>query len=111
MLWIAVEKYWESLYNIIFMVIVVLSQVKSFLPQLEMANQDLLNKPAEDLDIENVSNDQDNYIEMVWSFLYKRVLSQIRSWLYAFHLLPRQWCSQLERSLHMRKIWCLKASL
>ena len=47
------------------MVIVVLSQVKSFLPQLEMANQDLLNKPAEDLDIENVSNDQDNYIEMV----------------------------------------------
>ena len=64
--WIAVEKYWESLYNIIFMVIVVLSQVKSFLPQLEMANQDLLNKPAEDLDIENVSNDQDNYIEMVW---------------------------------------------
>ena len=73
--WIAVEKYQESLCNIIFIVIVVLSQVKSFLPQLEMANQDLLNKPAEDLDIENVSNDQDNYIEMVWSFLYKRVLS------------------------------------
>lgn len=42
-----------------------MSQVKSFLPQMKMANQELQNKPAEEIDIEHVSEDQDRFIEMV----------------------------------------------
>lgn len=42
----------------------ILSQVKSFLPQMKMANQELQNKPAEEIDIEHVSEDQDRFIEM-----------------------------------------------
>lgn len=45
--------------------IAVLSQVKSFLPQMKMANQELQNRPAEEIDIEHVSDDQDRFIEMV----------------------------------------------
>lgn len=42
----------------------ILSQVKSFLPQMKMANQELQNRPAEEIDIEHVSEDQDRVIEM-----------------------------------------------
>ncbi|XP_062585705.1 uncharacterized protein LOC134247347 [Saccostrea cucullata] len=42
----------------------VLSQVRDFLPQMEMANKALQEKSSEEIDIEQVSENQDRYIEM-----------------------------------------------
>ncbi|XP_061195352.1 uncharacterized protein LOC133203599 [Saccostrea echinata] len=42
----------------------ILSQVRDFLPQMEMANKALQDKSTEELDIEQVSDDQGQFIEM-----------------------------------------------
>ena len=49
----------------------VLSRVQAFLPELAVSNADLLRRAKEDpdsVDIENVSDDQAQFIEMVSSF-------------------------------------------
>lgn len=47
---------------------IVLSRVQAFLPQIQQANQQLLTKDTSDLNIENVNEDEGQYIEMVCFF-------------------------------------------
>ncbi|CEG65356.1 hypothetical protein RMATCC62417_02158 [Rhizopus microsporus] len=42
----------------------VLSRVQAFLPQIQQANQQLLTKDTSELNIENVNEDEGQYIEM-----------------------------------------------
>jgi hypothetical protein len=51
--------------------LLVLSRVQAFLPQLQNANAELSSIEKEKLDIENVEEDQDQYIEMVTFYKWR----------------------------------------
>ena len=52
--------------------VLVLSRVQSFLPQMQTANEQLRQQDASKLDIENVQEDDGQYIEMVRQNIYKQ---------------------------------------
>ena len=49
----------------IWLFVLVLSRVQSFLPQMQTANEQLRQQDVSKLDIENVQEDDGQYIEMV----------------------------------------------
>ena len=51
-------------------VLKVLDRVRSFLPQLANSNAALSQQSQDDIDIENIGDDQEQYIEMVSLNLY-----------------------------------------
>lgn len=62
----------------------VLDRVRNFLPQLADGNAALSQQPQEMLDIENVGEDQEQYIEMV------RLLT-FRNYIYSFSRFLESW--------------------